>query len=150
TQRARAHLYADGTAVVQTSTQEFGTGMPTALTQVAADALGVAMRGVRLEFGDTSLPGTGSPVGSNGAMMVSAAVHNAGIAVRGQLIALAVGDPQSPLHGADPAKITAAEGRLSLASGAGEDYGSLMQRHRMVDAEAIGSWDPPPLDTPYG
>jgi xanthine dehydrogenase YagR molybdenum-binding subunit len=40
TQRARAHLYADGTAVVQTSTQEFGTGMPTVLTQVAADALG--------------------------------------------------------------------------------------------------------------
>jgi xanthine dehydrogenase YagR molybdenum-binding subunit len=25
-----------------------------------------------------------------------------------------------------------------------------MSRHRMNDAEAIGSWDPPPLDTPYG
>ncbi len=25
-----------------------------------------------------------------------------------------------------------------------------MQRHFMNDAEAIGSWDPPPLDTPYG
>ena len=25
-----------------------------------------------------------------------------------------------------------------------------MQRHLMNDAEAIGSWDPPPLDTPYG
>ena len=25
-----------------------------------------------------------------------------------------------------------------------------MQRHQMNDAEAIGSWDPPPLDTPYG
>src|SRR5260370_19781884 len=36
TQRARAHLYSDGTAVVQTSTQEFGTGTPTVLTQVAA------------------------------------------------------------------------------------------------------------------
>jgi xanthine dehydrogenase YagR molybdenum-binding subunit len=108
------------------------------------------MGGVRLEFGDTSLPGSGSPVGSHGAMMVSAAVHNAGIAVRDQLIALAVSDSESPLHCADPAKITAAEGRLSLASGAGEDYGSLMQRHRMVDAEAIGSWDPPPPDTPYG
>ena len=150
TQRARAHLYADGTAVVQTSTQEFGTGMPTALTQVAADALGVRLRDVRLEFGDTSLPASGSPVGSNGAMMVSAAVHNAGIAVRDQLIALAVTDPASPLHDADPAEVTAADGRLTLASGAGETYASLMQRHRMVDAEAIGSWSPPPLDTPYG
>ncbi len=150
TQRARAHLYADGTAIMQTSTQEFGTGMPTALTQVAADALGVRLRDVRVEFGDTELPASGSPVGSNGAMMVSAAVHNAGAAVRDQLIALAVADPQSPLHGADPAKVTAADGRLSVASGAGEDYGSLMGRHRMVDAEAIGDWSPPPVDTPYG
>ena len=94
TQRARAHLYADGTAVVQTSTQEFGTGTPTVLTQVAADALGVELRGVRVEFGDTSLPATGSPVGSNGAMMISSAVHNAGTAVRDQLMALAVADPQ--------------------------------------------------------
>jgi xanthine dehydrogenase YagR molybdenum-binding subunit len=29
TQRARAHLYADGTAVVATAAQEFGTGMVT-------------------------------------------------------------------------------------------------------------------------
>lgn len=152
TQRARAHLYADGTALVQTSTQEFGTGTPTALTQVAADALGVALGGVRVEFGDTSLPATGSPVGSNGAMMISAAVYNAGIAVRDQLIELAVNDPQSPLHGAAPAKVTAADGRLALDNdpATSEDYGSLMRRHRMVDAEAIGSWTPPPLDTPYG
>ena len=152
TQRARAHLFADGTAIVATSTQEFGTGTPTVLTQVAADALGVELRDVRVEFGDTSLPGTGSPVGSNGAMMISAAVHNASTAVRDQLIALAVADPQSPLHGADPAAITAARGRLMLAGdpGTGETYAALMSRHRMNDAEAIGSWDPPPLDTPYG
>jgi xanthine dehydrogenase YagR molybdenum-binding subunit len=152
TQRARAHLYADGTAVVQTSTQEFGTGMPTVLTQVAADGLGVGLRDVRVEFGDTSLPGSGSPVGSNGAMMVSAAVHNACIAVRDQLIALAVNDPKSPLHGADPATVTAAGGRLTLATdpGTSDIYDSLMGRHLMNDAEAIGSWSPPPLDTPYG
>lgn len=102
TQRARAHLYADGTAIVQTSTQEFGTGMPTVLTQVAADALGVGLRDVRVEFGDTSLPGSGSPVGSNGAMMVSAAVHNACIAVRDQLIALAVTTPSHPCTAPTP------------------------------------------------
>ena len=56
TQRARAHLYADGTAVVQTATQEFGTGMATVMTQVAADGLGIDLRNVRFEFGDTDLP----------------------------------------------------------------------------------------------
>jgi len=150
TQRARAHLYADGTAIVQTSAQEFGTGMPTVLTQVAADALGIGLGDVRLEFGDTDFPAAGSAVGSSGAMMVSAAVHNAGIAVRDQLIALAVGDNQSPLHGADPAAITAAGGRIALTGdpGTGEAYTSLMRRHRMNDAEAIGGWDPP--DMPQG
>jgi xanthine dehydrogenase YagR molybdenum-binding subunit len=152
TQRARAHLYADGTAIVQTASQEFGTGTSTVMTQVAADALGLDLPNVRFEFGDTDLPATGSPVGSNGAMMVSAAVHNAATAVRDQLIALAVSDSQSPLHGADPAKIMVASGQLTLAGdpGTAETYGALMQRHRMNDAEAIGSWDPPPLDTPYG
>ncbi len=152
TQRARAHLYADGTAVVQTATQEFGTGMSTVMTQVAADGIGIDLRNVRFEFGDTDLPTAGSPVGSNGAMMISAAVHNAAIAVRDQLIALAIGDSQSPLHGADPARVVVAGGRMSLADDAdtGETYSSVMQRHFMNDAEAIGSWDPPPLDVPYG
>ena len=70
---------------------------------------------MRFEFGDTDLPSTGSPVGSNGAMMISAAVHNAGTALRDQLIALAVADAQSPLHGADPAAVTVAGGRMMLA-----------------------------------
>jgi xanthine dehydrogenase YagR molybdenum-binding subunit len=155
TQRARAQLYSDGSAVVATAAQEFGTGMVTMLAQVAADGLGIDLRDVRLEFGDTDLPAAGSPVGSNGAMMVSAAVHNAATAVRDQLIALAVSDTRSPLHGADPARIAVAGGRMTLAgdgndANGGETYAALMQRHLMNDAEAIGSWDPPPLDTPYG
>ncbi|QKW32800.1 xanthine dehydrogenase family protein molybdopterin-binding subunit [Actinomadura sp. NAK00032] len=149
TQRARARLYADGTAVVSTAAQEFGTGMTTVLTQVAADGLGVGLADVRLEYGDTDMPTAGSPVGSNGAMMVSAAVHDAAVAVRDQMIAAAVGDPDSPLHGANPVTVTVADGRMT-ASGGAETYRDLMERHLMTDAEAIGSWDPPPLDTPYG
>ncbi|HUA29434.1 MAG TPA: xanthine dehydrogenase family protein molybdopterin-binding subunit [Streptosporangiaceae bacterium] len=152
TQRARAHMYADGTAILQTSTQEFGTGMPTVLAQVAADGLGLDLDNVRLEFGDTELPASGSPVGSNGAMMVSGAVHNAATAVRDQMIAMAVADTDSPLHGADPSRVVVTGGRMTLrgGDGTGETYGDLMQRHMMNDAEAIGNWDPPPLDTPYG
>jgi xanthine dehydrogenase YagR molybdenum-binding subunit len=152
TQRARAHMYADGTAIMQTATQEFGTGMPTVMTQVAADGLGLDLEKVRFEFGDTDLPTAGSPVGSNGAMMVSAAVHNAATALRDQLIELAVGDSDSPLHGADPSRVVVSGGWMTLrgGDGTGETYGDLMQRHFMNDAEAIGSWDPPPLDTPYG
>ena len=152
TQRARAHMYADGTAIVQTATQEFGTGTATVMTQVAADGLGIDMLNMRFEYGDTDLPTAGSPVGSNGAMMISAAVHNAVAALRDQLIAVAISDDQSPMHGADPARIVVSAGKMTLAddSSIGETYSALMQRHFMNDAEAIGSWDPPPLDTPYG
>ena len=152
TQRARAHMYADGTAIMQTATQEFGTGMATVMTQVAADGLGLDLDNVRFEFGDTDLPTAGSPVGSNGAMMVSSAVHNAATALRDQMIELAVGDGDSPLHGADPSHVIVSGGRLTLrgGDGTGETYGELMRRHFMNDAEAIGGWDPPPLDTPYG
>jgi xanthine dehydrogenase YagR molybdenum-binding subunit len=152
TQRARARIYSDGTAIMQTAALEFGTGVATAMTQVAADGLGIDLGNVRFELGDTDLPTTATPVGSSGAMMIGAAVHNAASALRDQLIGLAVSDSQSPLHGADPDRIVATGGRMMLADdpGTGETYSSLMRRHFMTDAEAIGSWDPPALDTPYG
>jgi xanthine dehydrogenase YagR molybdenum-binding subunit len=151
-QHARGRVYADGSAVFGTSAQEFGTGATTAMTQVAADALGVALDAVRFEAGDTDLPNTSSAVGSAGAMMVSSAVHNAGATLRNQLIALAVVDPKSPLHGADPATVEVRDGRMAPADNAdgGETYAELLQRNRRLDAEALGSWTPPPLDTPHG
>jgi xanthine dehydrogenase YagR molybdenum-binding subunit len=151
-QRARARIYADGTAVAQTGTQEFGTGVTTAMGQVAADALGIALDAMRFEAGDTDLPTSSPAVGSAGATMVSAAVHAAGTALRDQLVALAVADEASPLHGADPAVVEVTDGRMCLRERpeAAEHYGELMRRHRLSDLEALGSWQPPPLDTPHG
>jgi xanthine dehydrogenase YagR molybdenum-binding subunit len=150
-QRARARIYADGRAVVQTGTQEFGTGVMTAMAQVGADALGVPFECTRFEAGDTDLPNTSSAVGSAGAGMISAAVHAAGTALREQLVTLAVADDESPLHGADASAVEVADGRMCLRGRPdGETYGDLMQRHRLADAEAVGSWQPPPLDTPHG
>ncbi|SDK58886.1 xanthine dehydrogenase family protein molybdopterin-binding subunit [Nonomuraea jiangxiensis] len=151
-QRARARVYEDGGAVVQAGTQEFGTGMLTVATQVAADALGLPMEAVRFEAGDTDLPNTSAAVGSAGSGMVSAAVHAAATALRDQLVALAVADRGSPLYGADPAAVNVREGRMLLRDRpeTGEAYGELMRRNRLADAEATGSWSPPPLDTPHG
>jgi xanthine dehydrogenase YagR molybdenum-binding subunit len=152
TQRARARIFGDGSVVVQTATPEFGTGTGTAMTQVAADALGVALAAVRFEGGDTDLPNTSSPVGSSGAGMIGAAVQAAATALRDQLVAIAVADPGSPLSGAHPDAIEVADGRMALraSSETGETYGEVMQRNRLADLEAMGSWTPPPLDTPHG
>lgn len=151
-QRARARLYADGSAVVQAKTQDFGTGSGTAMTQVAADGLGVSVENVRFEYGDTDLPNVAAAVGSAGAGMLSAAVHTAVTTLRDQMIEQAIADPDSPLHQADPAAVVVRGGRMELRddAGSGESYRDLMQRHFMTDMDALGSWQPPPPNVPYG
>ncbi|WP_406222303.1 xanthine dehydrogenase family protein molybdopterin-binding subunit [Streptomyces decoyicus] len=151
-QRARARLYADGSAVVQAGTQDFGTGSGTAMTQVAADGLGVSVENVRFEYGDTDLPNVAAAVGSAGAGMLSAAVHTAVTTLRDQMIEQAVADPDSPLHQADPAAVVVRGGRMELRDepGSGESYRDLMQRHFMTDMDALGSWQPPAPNVPYG
>ena len=151
-QRARARILADGSAVVQTSTQEIGTGVLTMATQVGADALGVALHAVEVQAGDTDLPNSTSAVGSMGAGMVSSAVHAAGSALRAQFVELAVGDEGSPLRGASEASVTVADGRLTSPErpDATDTYVELLERNHLSDAEATGTWRPPPLDTPHG
>jgi len=84
--------------------------------------------------------------------MVSSAVHAAGTALRDELIALAVGDEQSPLHGVSFSSVTVADGHLTSPErpDAVDTYHEALTRNHMSDAEAIGMWRPPPLDTPHG
>ena len=107
---------------------------------------------VRFEYGDTYLPNTTATVGSAGAGMVSAAVHIAATALRDQLVAQAIADGKSPLHGADPRTVVVSDGRMMRRDqpDTGETYGELLLRHFLQDTEALGSWNPPGQDTPYG
>jgi xanthine dehydrogenase YagR molybdenum-binding subunit len=150
-QRALARLYADGTAVVQCGTQEIGTGVATAMTQVAADGLGLPFDRVRFDLGDTELPNTSSAVGSAGAGLVSSAVHIATTALRDQLVARAVADAGSPLHGADPAAVIVVEGRMTLRDQTGRDesYVELLKRNHLQEANALGTWNPTGAETGY-
>ncbi|MFF9765268.1 xanthine dehydrogenase family protein molybdopterin-binding subunit [Streptomyces sp. NPDC014636] len=151
-QRARARLYADGTAVLQAATPDFGTGVATVMTQVAADALGLPVERCRFEGGDTTLPTIAAAVGSSGSGMISAAVHTAAKNLRDQLIGQAVADAQSPLHGADPGAVTVQDGRMMLRDrpGTGETYGELLNRNFVPDTETMGAWSPAPQTNNYG
>jgi xanthine dehydrogenase YagR molybdenum-binding subunit len=128
---------------------EFGTGVRTVMTRVGADALGLPLEAVSASAGDSDLPNTSSAVGSAGTTMVSAAVHAAGMALREQLVAMAVADDKSRLHGADPDAGQVEGGRMTLNDEA-DTYAELLGRNRMTYAEAPGVWQPPPLDTPHG
>uniref|UniRef100_UPI00066D32D5 xanthine dehydrogenase family protein molybdopterin-binding subunit n=1 Tax=Streptomyces sp. SBT349 TaxID=1580539 RepID=UPI00066D32D5 len=149
-QRARVRVYADGSAVAQAATSEFGTGATTAMRQVLADGLGLPVGRCRYEYGDTDLPNIAAAVGSTGAAMVGSAVHLAAVALRDQLIARAVADAHSPLHGASPGAVVLAGGRMVLAEdhGTGESYADLLGRNMQPDAEAYGSWGPPEGEPP--
>jgi xanthine dehydrogenase YagR molybdenum-binding subunit len=148
-QRALARLYLDGTLLMQCGTQEFGTGVATAMTQVAADGLGVSLDRVTFELGDTELPNTSSAVGSAGAGLVSSAVHLAATNLRDQLITRAIADSGSPLHGADPANVIVSDGRMTLRDrpNIGESYTELLERNHLEEVDALGSWNPTGADT---
>ncbi|WP_406177548.1 xanthine dehydrogenase family protein molybdopterin-binding subunit [Streptomyces sp. NBC_00996] len=106
----------------------------------------------RFEGGDTMLPTIAAAVGSSGAGMISAAVHIAAGNLRDQLIAQAVADAQSPLHGADPASVTVRGGRMMLRDrpDTGESYSELLHRNFLPDTEAMGAWSPAPQTANYG
>jgi xanthine dehydrogenase YagR molybdenum-binding subunit len=154
-QRARARMYSDGSVVVLAGTPEFGTGMPTAMTQVAADALGIPPERTRFEGGDTDLSSIASAVGSAGASMIGSAVHAACTALRHQLVARALADEESPLHAAaaDAADdaVVVQDGRMALRDqpARGETYVELLQRQHAEEVEALGSWRPTGMDTGY-
>src|SRR5438270_8366567 len=51
-----ATLTKDGTVVVRSATHETGTGTYTAMSQFAADALGIPLEKVHFELGDSQFP----------------------------------------------------------------------------------------------
>jgi xanthine dehydrogenase YagR molybdenum-binding subunit len=86
---ARIRFEADGTYTVQIAAAEIGTGSGTALTQIAADALGCPTQCVQMEIGDSDLPRASNAGGSFGTISWGAAIVAAAEAFREQ-------------HGADP------------------------------------------------
>jgi xanthine dehydrogenase YagR molybdenum-binding subunit len=137
---ARARLYADGHAVVQSGATDLGTGTYTVMTQVAADSLGLPVDKVRFELGDTNLPTAPNSGGSIAAGTVSSSVFLAAQDVWDRLIKIAVSDKQSPLYKAKPEDVAVEKGRLFLKknTGKGEAFGELMKRVGLTDIEGMG------------
>ncbi|MCW3052813.1 MAG: aldehyde oxidase and xanthine dehydrogenase, molybdopterin binding, partial [Chthonomonadales bacterium] len=135
---ARARLMADGTAIVQSGSQDIGTGTYTVMTQVAADAIGLPVDRVQFQLGDTDLPPTPNSGGSQTAASVGSAVLLAGQALRTKLIQLAIGDRQSPLFGASESDITTRSGGIYLKNDGmrGEEYTTLLKRNSLPQVEA--------------
>ncbi len=72
-------------ALVQTATQDIGTGTYTVMAQVAADALGLPVEQVRFELGDSRMPPSPVSGGSMTAASTGSAVHDVCVAALKEL-----------------------------------------------------------------
>ncbi|MES1924184.1 xanthine dehydrogenase family protein molybdopterin-binding subunit [Salinisphaera sp. T31B1] len=127
---ARATIRADGTGVVETGAQDMGQGAWTALAQIAADSLHLALDETVFRAGTSDLPDGGVAGGSGHTATVGNAIDAAGRDAIAQLIERAVADDQSPLYGAAAEQVVARWGRLQMIDdGArGERYADILRR----------------------
>ncbi|WP_426060820.1 xanthine dehydrogenase family protein molybdopterin-binding subunit [Hymenobacter sp. B1770] len=130
---ARAQLRADGTLLVQSATADTGPGTGTIMTQIAADASGVAPANIRFELGDSALPPAPIQAGSHTTASVGSAVHDACAALKQQLLALARRMPKSALSRAKAADMVTDNGSLQVAGRAASriTYAEVLKHHQM-------------------
>jgi xanthine dehydrogenase YagR molybdenum-binding subunit len=87
---ARVRLRRDGSVLVESGVHDIGSGVQTALTQIAAEELRIAPERIEVRWGDTDLPRTGPTYGSSTTMGTGSAVAAAARDVDKQLAALGV------------------------------------------------------------
>lgn len=144
---ARITIGVDGRALVQSGTQDIGTGTYTVMTQVAADGLGMRLDTVRFELGDTNFPVAYTSGASNTVPAVTSGVNRACVAAVRAVAAIAVADRQSPLFGTAVERIKADDGFLFVSDDPRrrDSYRAVLSRHGQPVQVAVA-----PVDTPLG
>ncbi len=138
---ARVTVTSRGEVIVQSAAHEIGQGAITAMSQVAAESLGVPLEHVRFEFGDTALPFAFITAGSATTLSVGTAIKKASEKLKRDLILRAITDRASPLYGLPSREVGTARGTLfsRLNSGRLETFPELLARHpkRTFSAKAV-------------
>jgi xanthine dehydrogenase YagR molybdenum-binding subunit len=130
----------DGSVQVRCGFHEIGVGAATATAQITADALGVPVEAVTVEYGDTALPIGPGAGGSAQTASIASSVLQASEQLRRSALALARRSPASPLRGLRPAEVQPRDGGLYRADGTGETYAAILARAGRPALEAgVGS-----------
>ncbi len=135
---ARATIMADGSCVVQSATQDIGTGTYTVMAQVASETLGVPISRVRAELGDSTLPPAPTSGGSITVASVAPAVMQACEMARREVVNLAIAQRDSPLFNRREDEIAYGDNRLFVRndSSRGETYSQIIRRSGRPSVEA--------------
>jgi xanthine dehydrogenase YagR molybdenum-binding subunit len=114
--RASAVLHADGSLVVSSAATDIGTGTYTAMSIIAADAMGLPLEQVRFQLGDSTLPVAPIEGGSSHVATVGSAVQGVCEKLQKKLFKLAKNIPSSPLAKARFADIEFSGGFVRISS----------------------------------
>jgi xanthine dehydrogenase YagR molybdenum-binding subunit len=138
--QAKAALRQDGSGIMEIGAHDMGQGAWTALTQIAADSLGLDLDRVEFRSGTSDLPDAGIAGGSAHTATAGSAIHNAGADVIARLADLATNDDRSPLFGAGNAGVIARGGRLFRRDdeSRSESYADILGRAGLTRIEGRG------------
>lgn len=141
---ATVRFLPNGRVFVGSGTQDIGTGMYTIMQQTAAEELGIDLKLIDVKLGDSSLPKAPVSGGSQSTASVGPAVQAACTQAKLKAGDLAIGDPQSPVHGTLPEDVTVKGGRIFLKKnpGKGEELTALLARNGNKPVETNGSAEP--------
>ncbi|GGM08461.1 MULTISPECIES: xanthine dehydrogenase family protein molybdopterin-binding subunit [Micromonospora] len=146
--QARVRLLDDDTAVVSSATADTGTGALTMLAITGAHELGIPLRRVTPELGDTALPPGAPSVASAGTSTSVPAVEAAANAAIAELVNVAVTSPQSPWHGTNSEDLSYQKGTLR-GGGLSMSFGRLLTTVGRRNVEATATVQPGPEATRY-
>ena len=125
---ARLSLTPEGKAIVGLAGHEIGNGAYTAIAITASRSLGIALEDVTVLMGDSALPPVAVAGGSNNAASTTLAVVQACEELRRRVAEAAVRAEASPFHGADPATLSLADGKLNGPGGGSEPLAAAVSR----------------------
>lgn len=112
--RASAVLHADGSLVVSSAASDIGTGTYTAMSIIAAEAMGLPLEKVRFQLGDSTLPVAPIEGGSSHVATVGSAVAGVCEKLQKTVFKRAKDLPGSPLATARLADVEFVDGVIRL------------------------------------
>ncbi|MEV4316148.1 xanthine dehydrogenase family protein molybdopterin-binding subunit [Actinocrispum sp. NPDC049592] len=123
---------ADGSVLVRCAMQEMGMGSATVQAQIAADALGVPVESVRVEYGDSALPAAPLAGGSLQTASVAASVLEVCAKARASLESLA--KKAGAATGSSPQEVLAKAGVPFVEAAVGSDtrFGKVAGQLKMM------------------
>jgi xanthine dehydrogenase YagR molybdenum-binding subunit len=107
--RCQTTINPDGTVLIETGSQDLGTGTRTIITQVAAETFGLPMSAITLRIGDNSLPPSGASGGSTTVGGVSSSTRKSTVNALAKLYEVA-----APALNVQPGELEAVDGRIQV------------------------------------